>query len=372
MTTTEHPNYCPLFFKGMYVWANGVASTVGHCCLSGSSDRIPQPDFYHPSLEHTRQTWAEGPRSGCKHCWDSEQRGVPSIRQQHITWLKDANIDPVTPELLRLDFAVGSLCNAKCIMCNSSSSTTWAAEDFKFGIKRDHHNIKPVPDIDQITNLDVSKLKQVYFTGGEPMMSRRPVELLNHIKQNGTISELEFSCNTNGSILPDDELRNLLLQCKRADIWFSIDGTHREFEYIRNPLNWEQVDSNINYVKSLGFNINIAVAVGVHNIDIMPRVYKWFRGLDLPESALGIQRCWGALDVDSASESLKEVWRKKLQDIDEPWVGAVQSMIAKPGGKIDFKWERWLSVIDRRRDFNWRDELPLLADAKNKADAAPL
>lgn len=372
MIHTEHPNYCPLFFKGMYVWANGLEATVGHCCLSGSSSLMPQPNFYHASLEHTRHTWAEQRRSGCKQCWDTEQRGFSSMRQHHITWLKDAAVDPVTTELLRLDFAVGTLCNAKCIMCNSNSSSAWAAEDFKFGVKQHRHNQKPVPDIDQITNLDVSKLRQLYITGGEPMMSQRPVELLNHIKQNGTLSELEFSLNTNGSILPDTELRELLAQCKQVDFWFSIDGTGREFEYIRNPLKWAEVDANIRTVKSLGVNVNIAVAVGVHNIDIMPDIYKWCQSLDLPAAALGINRCWGALDVDFASEALRTVWRKKLQLIDEPWVSTVQSMIAAPGGKIDFKWEKWLSAIDQRRNFNWRDELPLLADAKNKADAASL
>lgn len=360
-------NYCPLFFKGMYAWADGQQSHVGHCCMSGISENIPVPDFQHSYLQTTRSTWSIEPRAGCNQCWDTERRGYTSNRQHYITWIKDLNVNPTTPELLRLDFSVGAVCNAKCIMCNAGSSTTWAAEDAKFGIKKYRHNIKPGADLDQITSIDVSKLKQVYFTGGEPMMSHRLVDLLKHIKNTGNIAELEFSCNTNGSILPSDELVELWKQCKSVDIHFSIDGIGREFEYIRNPLKWAEVESNIKFVKSLGVNVNIAVAVGVHNINVMPDLYDWFTSLALPASAFGVNCCWGELSLDSASETLKQVWRHWLSTLDQPWVGPVTSMIQSPGQPNDNVWQFRLMQIDMRRELNWKNELPKLAVAKNNA-----
>lgn len=367
MINENNPNYCPLFFKGMYAWADGQQSHVGHCCISGISENIPKPDFNHSYLEATRSVWDQAQRKECNQCWDTERRGHTSARQHYITWAKDLKLDPVAPELLRLDFSVGSVCNAKCIMCSAGSSTTWAAEDAKFGHNKYRYNLKPGNDIDQITSIDVSKLKQVYFTGGEPLMSHRVVELLQHVKRTGNITELEFSCNTNGSILPNAELIDLWKQCKSVDVYFSIDGVGREFEYIRNPLKWQEVNSNIRTIKSLGVNINIAVAVGVHNIDIMPDIYAWFADFSLSDSAFGVNKCWGKLSLDSASEALKQVWRQKLQSIDAPWVEQVQSMIQSTGQHNDNLWQMWLMTIDQRRNYSWRNELPQLAIAKNNA-----
>lgn len=367
MDDINNPNYCPLFFKGMYAWVDGHNSHVGHCCMSGISENIPAPDFYHPYLEKTRTSWNVSPRKDCKQCWDAEARGQTSNRQHYISWIKDLKSDLTTTELLRLDFTVGSVCNAKCIMCNAGSSTTWAAEDTKFGVKKYQHIIKAGADIDQISQIDVSKLKQIYFTGGEPFMSHRLIDMLKHIRLHGNISELEFSCNTNGSVEPSKELIELWQQCKDVNIYFSIDGTGNEFEYIRNPLKWNVVNSNIQFFKTLDVSINIAVSVGVHNIDIMPDIYAWFLSLSLPKSAFNVNRCWGDLNLDSASESLKQVWRENLRSIQQPWVSTVSSIIKTPGQRSDVVWEKWLDTIDRRRQLNWRADLPKLCVAKNKA-----
>ena len=360
-------NYCPMFFKGMYTWVDGEQSHVGHCCISGISKNIARPDFDHPYLTITRNTWQSKPRPECHQCWKSEQQGNFSKRQNYIDWFKNTNLDPVVPELVTLDFSVGAVCNAKCIMCNGGSSTTWAAEDFKFGIKKYQHILKTTADTDQIRTLDVSKLRQLYITGGEPLMSSRVQSLLEHIKQNGDISNLEFSCNTNGSVFPDDQLIELWQQCRSVDLHFSIDATGKEFEYIRNPLKWDKVDANIRAVKQLKLNVNIAVAAGVHNIDTLPDLYAWFQTLELPSNAFSVNQCWGQLGFDSASESLKQVWRDNLNSIQQPWVDTVQRMISNAGQAHDQTWQHWLKNIDRRRNFQWQEQLPKLAIAKNKA-----
>lgn len=360
----DNPNYCPLFFKGMYAWVDGKQSHVGHCCMSGISPDIGSPDFDHPYLELTRETWNQGLRKECRQCWETEQRGYESSRQQHIVWLKDSGHDPISKELLRLDFSVGSVCNAKCISCNGGSSTTWAAEDYKFGINKHKYSLKPGNDQEQITSIDVGKLEQLYFTGGEPFMSTRPVELLQHIKRNGDIGKLTVQSNTNGSVRPSDELIDLWKQCSTVEIYFSIDAVGRAFEYIRNPLSWKEVKENLEFVKSLSNNIHVKIApvVGVHNIDSFVDMYQWFVTLNLPEESLCIHRCWGDLDLANASEALKAVWREKF-NVENSWAQQLSSMIAWPGISNDARWIKWLNEMDRRRNYHWRDELPGLASS---------
>lgn len=346
----------------MYAWVDGQQSHVGHCCMSGTSPNGPLPEFTNPYLESTRQTWAQGPRPECRQCWETEQRGYESSRQQHINWLKNSNKDPITKELLRLDFSVGSVCNAKCITCNSGSSTTWAAEDYKFGGNKHKYSLKSNNDIDQITSIDVSKLEQVYFTGGEPFMSSRPAELLRHIQRNGNIKKLQVQSNTNGSTQPSKELIDLWGQCNSVEIYFSIDAVGRAFEYIRNPLVWKEVEQNLKFVQSLGTNIHVKISpvIGVHNIDNFIDTYQWFTSLGLPEESLCIHRCWGDLDVANASESLKIIWREKF-NFRHSWAKQLSSMIEQPGIDHNAQWIRRLNEIDRRRNYQWRNELPELA-----------
>lgn len=368
MNPYDNPNYCPLFFKGMYTRVSDTTTHVGHCCVSGISPRMPMPDFDHAYLESTRQSWHLAPRKECYQCWETEKHGHPSNRQRYISWLKNSSKDPLTKELLRLEVSVGPVCNAKCITCNSTSSSTWAAEDYNFGIRPHKYTQPPDSGPDQIDNIDVSKLEQLYFTGGEPLLSPRIAELLSHIERNGNIGELQLEFNTNGSILPSDDLVDSWKKCKSVEIYFSLDAVGRAFEYIRNPLTWHKVEQNVRFIKSLGPNIHVKISptVGVHNIDAFEDIYQWFTTLELPKNALCIHRCWGDLDLDYASESLKKVWRKKLNPR-SAWARQLLSMIEPPGGSHNHRWINQLKIIDQRRNFQWQEELPGLAASLSQA-----
>ena len=117
----EYPkNYCPLFFKG--VSTHNEYYTL--CCSSevvGKSDAI---DFNSDKLNTIRRTWQDKKVEVCNGCWQSEHNGGTSRRQLELEWLmQNPEIDETSTELLCLDYDVGNLCNAACIMCSPGSSS---------------------------------------------------------------------------------------------------------------------------------------------------------------------------------------------------------------------------------------------------------
>jgi MoaA/NifB/PqqE/SkfB family radical SAM enzyme len=123
----------------------------------------------------------------CRKCWREERAGRTSKRMHTLDRLKHMLPDqPWTVDakpLMFLDLKLGNICNLKCRICGSWSSSTFATEELQwipFGLdKKDNHHYhmlrqgawpreNPVfwKEIDQV----VDQIRYIEFTGGEPFM----------------------------------------------------------------------------------------------------------------------------------------------------------------------------------------------------------
>lgn len=189
----NHPNYCPLLFKGLLI-ADGNEVMFSHCPTSGSST-----DFEW--IKHNQRNWLSDLPYGCKNqCKDLELQGKHSFRQANIHWIKRfPDVDLLKPEIFRLDFITGNHCNAKCIICNPGASSAWAHE----------LNVDVIPYLSNpeiINDLDLSLVKILHLTGGEPLMSKNILPLFDKIASGDRLSDIEVQINTNGSVTPSDEI----------------------------------------------------------------------------------------------------------------------------------------------------------------------
>jgi organic radical activating enzyme len=374
MDFKNQQNYCPLFYKGMYVEKkDGHGLRQGHCCSSGLGPKVKTADFYnYPSFVLNRQQWPNNKIKGCDCCWSQEQNNHHSFRKGWLQWLEDQgpDVDPTKPELLKLDYNVGPICNAKCIHCTSNYSSLWAAEDAKFGIQQ-LSNYGEVSKLDAISTIDVSCLKSLYINGGEPFMSQDPLNLLEKVRQQGNISNLTFQSNTNGSVKPSDEIIDLWLQCKEVDIFVSIDAIEKQFEYVRHPLNWNTVVENIKFLSSIDKKIRVkfSFALGLHNIDELERTWQWFlnnkNSYNQTDESFGIHPCYGALSLNKATAGLQQVWRQTLSP-NGRWTQFAHSLLDQGSSESNQSWLDYLSMIDQRRNLNWKNSLPGLQASVGK------
>jgi len=134
-------NVCPLPWTHLEVDVNGSASP---CCLYKGS--IPNVKVYENSLsyiqkteymEKLREQFRNGERpAGCSSCWQEEDAGKTSKRQNSIYKMKQSlqNWTPDSePTLKFIDFKLGNVCNLKCRICGSWSSSKWAQEEIDYG-----------------------------------------------------------------------------------------------------------------------------------------------------------------------------------------------------------------------------------------------
>lgn len=374
MSTTHHPNYCPMFFKSMFVQRQDSGHVqMSHCCVGPMGEITDRVEFDRYGLFRTnRREWHLAPTPGCEVCWRPEQQGHHSFRRGWLAWLdENPDLDPLQPELIKLDYNVGPICNARCVHCSSLYSSSWAAEDARFG-QPAAVSFKQISQQDVVGQIDVTRLRTMYINGGEPFMSDDPQRLLRRVQQHGNISDLKFQSNTNGSVRPTPEMIDLWLQCREVDIFVSIDATEEQFEYVRYPLKWQTVVDNIDFMSQIDSRIRVkfSFALGIHNIDEMPRTWQWFldhRGRrHQDETAFGIHQCYGRLDLENASTELAQTWRDQL-DPQGYWTPWAMSLVDRARSDDDEIWMTYLDDLDQRRGLQWRRALPGLARSLEKS-----
>ena len=257
-------NNCIDAFKNL----NVVSSTglrLGPCCLSRTvpAEKI---DFYNNEyLQTIRNSWQQGtwPMS-CNNCKQTEDQGLVSRRQGSNSWYRDNDMYNTDVELVRLDYWTGDLCNLACAICGPDFSSVWKQElNYPSGVKKTIVN-------NFWTSVDTSHLRYVHFNGGEPLLSKEHVKLLHTLSNKNLIY---VSYNTNGTVLPSQELMDLWSQYKLVQIDFSIDDIGSRFEYQRYPARWDHVVDNLQWFithapHTCMFAVNTTVSMlNYHNLD---------------------------------------------------------------------------------------------------------
>jgi sulfatase maturation enzyme AslB (radical SAM superfamily) len=183
----------------------------------------------------------------CKQCYDDEASGKASTRlldtRTHIKIHKKLPTT-TTPDKIRfLEFAFSNLCNLACVSCSAWFSSTWGTEDYK------RNRLSPaIPKVlvehnTDVDKLDLSSLKVLKMIGGEPLMDqKRFIDLLERID----LSKIKLLISTNGTMLPNTRLKELIDQCRSLVLDVSIDGVGSVNEWYRWPTKVSEVEATMN------------------------------------------------------------------------------------------------------------------------------
>jgi MoaA/NifB/PqqE/SkfB family radical SAM enzyme len=192
----------------------------------------------------------------CFRCYREEDSGAESMRtislKKHIDQdlskidiktlpLLPIPIDHTVLPLTFLEISFSNLCNLACVSCNQVYSSTWAAEDYKNGrpLKNQKALIEHNSDL---SHIDLSSISLLKIIGGEPFMDqKRFISLLDKLD----LQNLKLIISTNGTILPNHELKVLIDQCKQVIISVSLDGIGTVNEWYRWPTKFLDVISTM-------------------------------------------------------------------------------------------------------------------------------
>jgi MoaA/NifB/PqqE/SkfB family radical SAM enzyme len=300
-----HDKFCVL------PWVSIEASPIGTvrpCCLAddeildneGNKFELSTADFADIQnsghMRRLREQFLAGERpQTCRKCWNEERGGRTSKRMHTLDRLKHSIADTEwtadAKPLMFLDLKLGNICNLKCRICGSWSSSQFATEEInqlpREQQKSSHayqmlragawprENAQFWQQIDSV----LTDIHYIEFTGGEPFMIDEHFDMLQGMVDRGIADQVEIHYNTNGTQYPARG-EAIWRHFKTVEIAFSIDDIGSRFEYQRSNANWQEVCANLDRFRDLkechkNIVLQICTTVNVFNVRYLDQVAQW-------------------------------------------------------------------------------------------------
>ena len=301
-----HNQFCVLPWVSLETSPIG---TVRPCCLAedelvddaGEKFNLATAKFStiqnSDSMRKLRQEFIDRKQpQTCRKCFREERSGRTSKRMHTLDRLKhmipDTDWTVDAKPLMFLDLKLGNICNLKCRICGSWSSSTFATEELNnlsanIDRKTNHHyqmlrqgawpreNLSFWTEINQV----VDQIKYIEFTGGEPFMIQEHFNMLQGLVDRGIAGNIEIHYNTNGTQYPEGA-EKIWSHFKLVEIAFSIDDVGARFEYQRSNAAWSEVAANIARFKQLrdqyaNIRLQVCSTVNVFNVYYLEELAQW-------------------------------------------------------------------------------------------------
>lgn len=351
--------FCVLPWYGREINWNGGNT---HCCL------LPQ----NYDVEKIKSTMLRGEKPvECQKCWNLEDHGLKSDRQvknSTLDWVLNRDLKFIVEDakqndnkILMLKLLTSYTCNATCVSCNSYASSSWQQLDKKmFGIVSDK-KYKFV-DLEAVKQqVDFKNLKMLSLIGGEPLYEKKNFDLLEHILELGN-DTVFLSMVTNGSVALTSRQKNILSKFKNINFSVSIDGTENVFEYVRYPLKWDELITNLKFFREVSDNVSSNYTISNLNIIYHNNTVDWFNNNNIVFSNNMIyEPNW--LQPKALPKNVIQHLKSTLNNVDyNTFIGEYNSELSQPLFE-QFKTE--IKRQDTAKGINLKDYLPELAQMIN-------
>jgi MoaA/NifB/PqqE/SkfB family radical SAM enzyme len=300
-----HDQFCVL------PWISLEASPIGTvrpCCLAddeivdnnGNKFELATADFADIQnsnhMRDLREDFLAGKKpQTCRKCWNEERSGRTSKRMHTLDRLKHVLTEQEwtsdAKPLMFLDLKLGNICNLKCRICGSWSSSQFASEEIAWLPREEQKSSHayqmlragawPKENTQFWTQIDsvLSDIRYIEFTGGEPFMIEQHFDMLQGIVDRGIAHQVEIHYNTNGTQWPDRG-PEIWKHFKTVEVAFSIDDVGARFDYQRTNADWAVVLDNITsfqYLKDQMSNLQLQCCstVNVFNIRYIDELARW-------------------------------------------------------------------------------------------------
>ena len=372
-------NVCPLPWTHLEIDVNGGASP---CCLYKGS--IPDVKVYeqglkqiqkNPYMEKLRAKFRNGERpDGCSNCWAEEDAGKTSKRMNSIFKMRSSlqNWSPNSePKLKFIDFKLGNVCNLKCRICGSWSSSKWAQEELDYGenpVARKNLTEggwpKRHPKFFEDVKQDLADAEYFEFTGGEPFMIKNHFKILEYCVEKGYAKNQDIHYNTNGTQLPGRDIFDLWKHFKRVEIAFSIDDVGEPFEYQRYGAKWKEVNYNLNQFKTYqtsNMEFQICSTINIFNIFSLAKLALWVRQFD--PKFFYVNTCFDpdVFNIQTLPMQIKNIVNARYSDLKD-FAGTLRYMNSADRDTEEIRNQRKKRILqtDRYRGENFGEVFPLL------------
>jgi len=337
----------------MLPWVSIETSPMGTarpCCLADEEITDPNGDKYDLNkstlreiydseyMQDLRRQFRQGKKpQTCNRCWEEEDAGRTSKRihsqvrlkelYQQVDWTNDR-----PDQLWFVDLKLGNICNLKCRICGSWSSSKWAEEEMNYlpktvdkkthiaytWLKQGQWPRKTETFWDDLRSL-LPNIRYFEFTGGEPWLIQEHIDLLKFAVETGASQHIDIHYNTNATQWPDD-LVGVWKHFGRVDIAFSIDNVGERFEYERFPANWAKANEIVDAVHDLQkTNTNITTqlcfTLNIQNVYYLDELLNWADTKGFGNVYFNMLHSPSRMSIQSMTPRAQELVINKLQGI---------------------------------------------------------
>ena len=353
---------------------------------------------YHSRyMQNLREQFRAGEKPAtCRRCWEEEAAGRDSKRIHSQVRLKElykqvdwANNDP--DQLWFVDLKLGNICNLKCRICGSWSSSKWAEEELAYmpDLKNKKEHIaytwlkqgawprKTTTFWDNMKAL-LPNIKYFEFTGGEPWMIQEHWDLLQYAVDSGYSKDIDIHYNTNATQWPrtkDFDAYALFQQFGRVDIAFSIDNVGDRFEYERYGANWDIANKIIDEIHLYKNNsipnitTQLCFTINIQNVYYLDELLAWAETKQFGSIYFNMMHSPDHMSIQKMTPAAQELVLNKLkttfwrnahyqQEIDNV-IKFIELGTGSDGKEFLFKMQR----TDAHRKQNFQDTHPEIAQA---------
>lgn len=272
-------HFCVLPWVHFHAWPD---SRVMPCCVADSDKPVSHIKPEESIIEMMNSDdykkmrtdmLKDEPVEACKRCYDLELMGTWTMRQSHnrrkgleyVDYIEEVTQPDGTLsdfEMKYMDIRFSNICNMKCRSCGPSCSSQMAQEYSDKHGKEKFEKHFPNQKIIVNNNEDqqfMLKLKpyladvtEVYFAGGEIIITPEHYECLDYWIENGLTDQIELNYTTNFSTLKYKKNKDLIEYWKKfpnIQIWASLDAHGDLAECMRKGTDWPKIVANMKELK---------------------------------------------------------------------------------------------------------------------------
>jgi MoaA/NifB/PqqE/SkfB family radical SAM enzyme len=300
-----------------------------------------------------------GPR--CNPCYDLE-RGQNSfdIISDRVFYLRELKDVPITTyddinrfDLKKIDVRWSNLCNFSCIYCSADYSSRWESE---LKIKIDTPDVVQQNRFKEFIFNNAKKLKHIYLAGGEPLLMKENLELLDLLDP-----EVNIRINTNLS-KTDTKIFEKICSFKNVHWTVSIETIEEEYEYIRYGAVWDNFLDNLKIIQKLNHKISFNMLYFALNFTSIFNCIDLLKQLGFHNNSFIIGALLHPLDLNIrqlpdnmlnlARENLQKRLNQKPGFLLENGLQNISEYMNQPFDRNTNKLFDYLKVLDKRRNLD--------------------
>lgn len=253
-------NFCPMPWTGLMYNVDGqIKNCIRSAGPIGNLKKNSIQEILHGpvNLETQQRMLANQPAQDCHTCYDVEgdKTGFDIISDRifYIRELKHVPLDTYQHnqhELHAIDVRWTNLCNFSCVYCGPEFSSRWAEEFGKTITKPDRVEFE---NFKRYIFDRAATLKHVYLAGGEPLLMKENIELLDLLQKVNPGVNLRINTNLSKT---NTQVFDRICEFKNVHWTVSVETIADEFEYIRYGASWKDFLDNLMTIQKLNHKIS--------------------------------------------------------------------------------------------------------------------